>query len=135
MHMGNHHGAASAGGWWWLNKVHGACMDLIGGSSVIWKFDHNIAHHCHSNELGKDNDCEIGNPVLRFHPELPRQWFHSFQVFSSWPLFESLYLVMHWSDSNDKKRTMVLHTVLVMNIFSSLVPCTRMRTISCLDRP
>jgi hypothetical protein len=82
MHMGNHHAAASAGGWWWLNKVHGACMDLIGGSSVIWKFDHNIAHHCHSNELGKDNDCEIGNPALRFHPELPRQWFHSFQVFT-----------------------------------------------------
>ena len=42
--------------------------------------------------------------------------------FSSWSLFESVYLVMHWSDANDKKRTMVLQTVLVMRIFSSLVP-------------
>jgi hypothetical protein len=37
--------------------------------------------------------------------------------------------------SNDKKRTMVLQTVLVMNFFSSLVPRTRMLTLSCLKRP
>jgi hypothetical protein len=29
---------------------------------------------------------------------------------------------MHWSDCNDNKSTMVLQTVLVMHIFSSLVP-------------
>ncbi len=38
--------------------------------------------------------------------------------------FESLHLVMHWSDSKDPKRIMVLQTVLVMNIFSSLVSAT-----------
>ena len=35
--------------------------------------------------------------------------------------FESVYLVMHGSDSNDPQSTMVLQTVLVMNLFSSLV--------------
>jgi hypothetical protein len=37
---------------------------------------------------------------------------------------ESLYLVMFGSDSNDQQRTIVLQTVLVMNIVSSLVPPT-----------
>ncbi len=38
------------------------------------------------------------------------------------------------SDSYDHLRTMVLPTVLFMNIISSLVPCTRMLTYSCLAR-
>ncbi len=42
--------------------------------------------------------------------------------FSYWSLFESVYLVMHWSDSNDNKKTIVLQTVFVMSIFYSLVP-------------
>jgi hypothetical protein len=50
-------------------------------------------------------------------------------------VFESVYLEMHWSDSNDKKRTVVLQTVLVMNMFASLVPCTRLTTHSRLERP
>ncbi len=50
-------------------------------------------------------------------------------MFSTLSLFESVYLEMHWSDSNHHKRTMVLQTVLVMYIFSSPVPHTR----SCLD--
>jgi hypothetical protein len=44
----------------------------------------------------------------------------------------SLYRVMHWSDSNYIKRTMVLHTVLVANVFSSIVPPrTRTLTYAC----
>lgn len=79
MHMGNHRGAASRDHVW-LNLVHGAAMDLIGGSSTIWRYEHNVAHHCYPNELHSDNDCEIGNPMFRFHPGLKRAWWHSFQV-------------------------------------------------------
>ncbi len=43
----------------------------------------------------------------------------------------SLYLVMHESDCHDKTRTIDLHTVFVMNIFSSRVPRTQMLTYSC----
>ncbi len=50
-------------------------------------------------------------------------------------LFECIYLVMLWADSYDHQRTMVLLTVLVMNIFSSLVRRPRMLTNSCLKRP
>jgi hypothetical protein len=52
-------------------------------------------------------------------------------TFSFWSLFESVYLVMHWSDFNYNQRPRVLHTILVRNVFSLLVPCTRMLTISC----
>ncbi len=46
--------------------------------------------------------------------------------------FESVYLVMQVSDSNDHKRAMVLQTIFVMNISPSLVPPrTRMLTYSC----
>ncbi len=53
--------------------------------------------------------------------------------FSTFSLFESLHLVMHWSDSSDKTRIIVLQTVLVMTMVSSLVPRTRIRTYSCLN--
>ncbi len=44
---------------------------------------------------------------------------------------ESLYLVMEVSDSNDHQNTMGLQTVLVVNMSSSVVLCTRMLTSSC----
>jgi linoleoyl-CoA desaturase len=75
-HCGNH---ASFSPNKWLNKICGHTMDAIGGSSFIWLFDHGIAHHVSPNELGHDNDCEIANPLLRFHPKLPRKWWHKNQ--------------------------------------------------------
>jgi hypothetical protein len=47
-------------------------------------------------------------------------------VFASSSLFfsKSVNLVKQVWDCHDLKRTMVLQTVLVMNMFSSLVPCT-----------
>ena len=48
--------------------------------------------------------------------------------------FESFYLVMHGSNGHAKTRTMVLQTILVHNLFSSLVPCTWMLTHSFLER-
>jgi hypothetical protein len=47
--------------------------------------------------------------------------------------FESMYLVIQVSDSNDKKKTIVHQPVLVMNMFTSLVPCIRLITQSCLE--
>ena len=39
-----------------------------------------------------------------------------------------LYLVMYWSNFNDKRSTLAILVVLVMNIFPSLVSRTRMLT-------
>jgi hypothetical protein len=43
-------------------------------------------------------------------------------MFSSLSLFESVYFLMHWSDCHDHRRTVLLQTVLIMNMFSYLVP-------------
>lgn len=77
MHSGNHHAVSRRP---WLNEAVGTTMDLIGGSSYIWKVEHQFSHHCHPNVTGLDNDAEIGFPLLRFHPALPRKPWHRIQT-------------------------------------------------------
>jgi fatty acid desaturase/cytochrome b involved in lipid metabolism len=76
MHMGNH---AAMSKFPALNELYGRLMDLVGASSVLWLFEHQVAHHMDPNEFGSDNDCEIGTPLLRFHPAIPRSWVHKNQ--------------------------------------------------------
>ena len=55
----------------------------------------------------------FGWPHVDAPPELLEQRNHlGNTAFSSWSLFESVYLLMHWSDCNDRPRTLVLQTVL-----------------------
>jgi len=68
MHTGLHCAQSTSP---FLNKLVGTCMDLAGGNSTVWTFEHQVAHHMDPNFLGKDNDCKIGDPLLRLHPELP----------------------------------------------------------------
>lgn len=77
MHCGNH---ASMGRRPWPNRVGGTLMDLIGGSSLVWSMEHQVAHHGRPNVHGHDNDCEIAWPMLRFHPALPHRPWHRVQV-------------------------------------------------------
>ncbi len=58
------------------NRRVGLIMDALGGSSRVWSVEHQLAHHLHPNTLGFDNDCEIGRPMLRFHPGIRRRWWH-----------------------------------------------------------
>jgi linoleoyl-CoA desaturase len=73
MHCGNHASFSSST---WLNKAAAFTMDIVGGSALVWLFDHGIAHHVSPNELGHDNDCAISYPLLRLHPKLKRRWWH-----------------------------------------------------------
>ncbi|CAF1432615.1 unnamed protein product [Rotaria magnacalcarata] len=65
MHSGNHCGISSNPYW---NRFVGFFMDIIGSSHYTWTYEHQIAHHTTPNEYHKDNDCEIGDPLFRFHP-------------------------------------------------------------------
>lgn len=77
MHTGNHCGFSKES---LPNRIIGLFMDYVGSSHFIWWHEHQVAHHITPNILGSDNDCEIGNPVIRLHPDLPRKWYHKFQV-------------------------------------------------------
>lgn len=77
MHTGNHCGASRHN---WFNSFTGKIMDVIGGSHIIWSYEHQVAHHGAPNELGHDNDCEIGNPFIRLHPGLKFDFMQKFQT-------------------------------------------------------
>ena len=61
-----------------VNAVIGSSMDLIGGSSYLWRITHNIIHHTYTNIHGTDEDLAV-SPLLRLSPHAPRHWFHRFQ--------------------------------------------------------
>lgn len=62
----------------WLNNLIGSSMDLIGGSSYLWRITHNVIHHTYTNIHGTDEDLAV-SPLLRLSPHAPRQWFHRWQ--------------------------------------------------------
>jgi len=76
MHMGNHSATSKYA---FLNRLYGTTMDLIGASAFMWQMEHQVAHHMDPNETGKDNDCSIGSPVLRFSSGEKRKWWHKYQ--------------------------------------------------------
>jgi fatty acid desaturase/predicted heme/steroid binding protein len=77
MHSGNHAALGRRGRG---TRAVGGIMDVIGGSSLVWRYAHQVSHHGQPNVAGADNDAEIGYPLLRFHPALPRRPWHRFQV-------------------------------------------------------
>jgi fatty acid desaturase/predicted heme/steroid binding protein len=77
MHTGNHAAVGKRG---FGSLVAGSLMDLVGGSSLVWRASHQVSHHGKPNIRGADNDAEIGYPFLRFHPELPRKPAHRLQT-------------------------------------------------------
>lgn len=61
-----------------INQAIGYSMDLIGGSSYMWKITHNVIHHTYTNIHGTDEDLAV-SPLLRLSPHAPRRWFQRFQ--------------------------------------------------------
>ena len=77
MHSGNH---ASSSPYPIVNRIISYCMDLGGASSLIWRHEHQLSHHLYTNIIGKDNDCDIGNPIIRLHPHIKHRWWHRYQL-------------------------------------------------------
>lgn len=91
MHDGNH-GAASRSRW--VNRLHGAALDAVGGSSYLWHFKHNVIHHSFTNVDGVDDDIDAG-AALRMSEGQPRRWFHRFQHLYAVPLY-ALFFASKW---------------------------------------
>ncbi len=89
MHDANH-GAYSS------NQVVNWCMahvlNIMGGSTINWKLQHNILHHTYTNITGMDDDI-ASKPVLRLSPHSPQrpahryQWWHAFLLYSLTTLY------------------------------------------------
>lgn len=62
-----------------LNTAAGFVDDLIGGSGLMWRHQHVLAHHSYPNDADWDPDTFNNYPFLRLNPALPRRWWHAAQ--------------------------------------------------------
>ena len=97
-HDANHGGYSRARG---VNRLLAMSLDLIGGSSYIWYWKHNIVHHTYTNISGIDVDVEL-EPFLRLAPDQPLRPYHRFQHLYIWFLYGLLPVNWHfWADYRD----------------------------------
>lgn len=70
------HGSFSVNKTW--NRVLGYTMEVLGGSSITWKIQHNMMHHTFTNVYGMDEDVD-DKPFLRMSPDGKLRPYHRFQ--------------------------------------------------------
>jgi linoleoyl-CoA desaturase len=94
MHDGNHGGFSASPR---LNRAMGRTLDLLGGSSYLWRYKHNVFHHTYPNVTGLDDDIDLG-ALCRMSPSQPRRFFHRLQHFYLWPLYGLIVPKWHLLD-------------------------------------
>ena len=99
-HDGNHRAFSESRS---VNQLAGSVLDLLGGSSYVWKWKHNIAHHTYTNLARADGDIEV--PFARLSPAQPRKKIHRYQKFYLWLIYG--FLVIHWQLFEDFKQVAV----------------------------
>lgn len=82
-HDGGHHGYS---GHPWVNGLMAWTLDLIGASSYVWHFKHNIIHHTYTNIAHVDADTDVGF-FARLTPSHQRRAFHRYQHLYIWFLY------------------------------------------------
>lgn len=81
-----------------VNQLMAFTLDVLGGSSFIWKRTHNIVHHSYTNVTGVDGDIDLG--VLgRLSPHQPRFAYHRFQHLYLWILYG--FITFKWQFRDD----------------------------------
>jgi linoleoyl-CoA desaturase len=95
MHDGAHGSYSSRK---WVNDMMSYSLNILGGSSMMWKQKHNINHHSYTNIEGMDDDIDI-KPWIRVHRNQPKHWFHRFQHVYGLLLYGLTYLF--WIFLND----------------------------------
>jgi linoleoyl-CoA desaturase len=69
-----------------VNRAWGLTLDLVGASSYVWTFKHNVRHHTYANIDGLDADIDAA-PFLRLAPSQRRRAFHRHQHLYAWLLY------------------------------------------------
>lgn len=86
MHDGCHGSFSRSPG---ANRWLGRTLDMLGGSSYVWRHQHNRAHHTFTNVAGHDEDIEMG-ALIRLSPNQPLMFHHRFQFIYIWFLYALL---------------------------------------------
>ena len=93
-HDGAHHAYSIS---LWVNKLTAMSLDMIGGSSYIWHWKHDVFHHTYTNIIGYDTDLEVGI-FGRLAPDQPKLPFHRWQHYYLWLLYGFLAVKWHFYD-------------------------------------
>lgn len=81
----------------WINKLMAMTLDLVGGSSYVWRWKHVVFHHMYVNVAGHDTDIDLGI----FGRLSPRQRHHAlyrWQQLYLWPLYGLMAIKWHFFD-------------------------------------
>lgn len=70
----------------WINRLTAMTLDLIGGSSYVWRYRHTVLHHTYVNITGHDSDVDLG-ALGRVTPYQKRLPIHRWQHLYMWPLY------------------------------------------------
>jgi len=81
-----------------INSLMATTLDLIGGSSYLWRIKHNLIHHHSPNIIGVDTDIDIG-PLGYLPPDRPLNGIHRFQFLYLWLLYG--FLAAKWQFFDD----------------------------------
>lgn len=84
IHHDANHGAYSERKW--VNNLFKRTLDLLGVSSYMWGWTHNVFHHTYTNIDGVDQDVDLG-AVARLAPSQQRRWFHAYQHWYMWVVY------------------------------------------------
>ncbi len=80
-----------------VNKMMTAVLDMIGGSSHVWRVKHNQMHHSYPNLANVDPDIDAGI-FGRLAPGIRRRAIHRYQHIYLWALYSMLTLKWVWFD-------------------------------------
>ncbi|PHR59007.1 MAG: hypothetical protein COA44_02340 [Arcobacter sp.] len=64
---------------------------IVGLSSSLWAYNHNVNHHTFTNVAAKDIDLKAAGGVFYGDYNFP-QWFHKYQQIIFWPIFALCFL-------------------------------------------
>lgn len=95
MHDANHHAYSRNNT---VNMMLGFLLNVIGGSDVNWRVQHNVLHHTYTNVTGYDEDLDSGK-MLRFSPEMPLGKAHKYQHIYAWFLYG--FMTIKWVLTKD----------------------------------
>lgn len=81
----------------WVNKLTAMSLDMVGGSSYVWRWKHAVFHHMYVNIKGHDTDIELGI-FGRLSPQARRRPWHRWQHWYLWLLYGVMAIKWHYFD-------------------------------------
>jgi linoleoyl-CoA desaturase len=84
-----------------VNKLMAMTLELLGGSSYLWRWKHGVFHHTYVNITGHDTDIDLG-AIGRLTPHQKRRAYHRWQHLYLWPLYG--LLAIKWQLVDDFRK-------------------------------